>query len=128
MAIDYLEDIEKSLERGREIFACPSVNSGDWIISEDVESMKPKAERAAKSKKHELHIYRLASVNMASYQDGFLVVRKFLEPTRDGTPRMQWVLVETKEAGEMMRDVSQGPSPYFAAMIEETIKPEAGDL
>ncbi len=48
MAIDYLEDLEQKLERGREIFACPSVNSGDWIFSDDVESLKPKAERAAK--------------------------------------------------------------------------------
>ncbi len=124
MAIDFLEDLERSLERGKEFFACPSVNTGDWIIAEDVESIKPKAERAAKSKKHELHIYRLASIHTASFQDGFLVVRKFLEPSRDGTPRMQWVLVETKEAGEMMRDVSQGPSPYFAAMIEETVLPD----
>jgi hypothetical protein len=124
MAIDYLEDIERSLERGRELFACPSVNTGDWILSEDIESIKPKAERAAKSKKHELHIYRLASIHTASWQDGFLVVRKFLEPNRDGTPKMQWALVESKEASEMMRDVSQGPSPYFAALIEETVQPE----
>jgi hypothetical protein len=124
MAIDYLEDIERSLENGRELFACPSVNAGDWILSDDVESIKPKAMRAAKSKKHELHIYRLASIHMASFQDGFLVVRKFLEPNHDGTPKMQWTMVDTKEASEMMRDVSQGPSPYFAAMIEETIQPE----
>jgi hypothetical protein len=124
MAIDYLEDIERDLERGIDMFVCPSVNSGDWIFSNDVASIIPKAKRAAQSKKHELNIYRLASIHDASMQDGFLIVRKFLEPNRDGTPRMQWAMVESREASEMMRDVSQGPSPYFAALIEETVKPE----
>lgn len=124
MAIDYLEDMEYNLSRGSTLYACPSVNTGDWILSSDVEELRPKAQRAANSIKHELNIYRLSSAGDAMGQDGFLVVRKFLEPMRDGTPRMQWTLVDTKEAGEMMRDVSQGPSPYFAAVLEETINPE----
>ncbi|HMO18348.1 MAG TPA: hypothetical protein PKA63_08800 [Oligoflexia bacterium] len=123
MAIDYLLDIERKLDQGKELYACPSVNSGDWIFSGTVEEIRPKAQRAANSKKHELAIYRLVSAQDSMGQDGFLVVRKFLEPQKDGTPRMQWSLVDTKEASEMMRDVSQGPSPYFGAIVEETVKP-----
>lgn len=123
MSVDFLSDIEQSLDRGTVLFACPSANSGEWILSKVLDDLRPKAQRAANSKKHELHIYRIVNAMDAVTGDSFLVVRKFLEPQTDGTPRMHWALVDTREASEVIRDVSQGPSPYFGAVIEETYKP-----
>lgn len=124
MSVDYLEDLENKIDRGMVLFACPTAVSGEWILGNNIEEIKPKAQRAANAKKHELNIYRLVNKSDAVTGDSFLVVRKFLEPQQNGTPKMQWALVDTREAGEMMRDVSQGPSPYFGAIIEETFTPK----
>jgi hypothetical protein len=123
MSVDFLEEMETKIEKGQVLFACPTAISGEWILSKVLEDLRPKAQRAANTKKHELNIYRLVNKSDAVTGDSFLVVRKFLEPQHDGTPKMQWSLVDTKEASEMMRDVSQGPSPYFGAVVEETFKP-----
>lgn len=123
MSVDYLEDLENIIDKGAELFACPTQVSGEWVLSKILEDLRPKAQRAANAKKHELAIYRLVNKSDTVTGDSFLVVRKFLEAQRDGTPKMQWALVDTREAGEMMRDVSQGPSPYFGAVVEETFKP-----
>ncbi len=125
MSVDYLEDLESMLDKGSELFACPSTANGEWVLSKTVEDLRPKAQRAANSQKHELAIYKLVNKSDAVTGDAFLVVRKFLETLKDGTPRMQWALVDTREAGEMMRDVSQGPSPYFGAVVTETFRPLA---
>ena len=123
MSVDYLENLESLIDRGYELFACPTPVNGEWALSKTIEDLRPKAQRAANAKKHELAIYRLVNKSDTVTGDSFLVVRKFLEAQKDGTPKMQWALVDTREAGEMMRDVSQGPSPYFGAVVEETFQP-----
>lgn len=122
MAIDYLEDLESSIDRGKEWYACPGVNNNEWYLSTSLEELRVKGQRTANSRGHQIHVYRLINRADAVTGDSFLVVRRFLEPSPKGEPRMNWTLVDTREASEMMRDVSQGPSPYFGASIVETLK------
>ncbi len=123
MSIDYLEDLEKSVDNGSDLYVCPGVQSSEWEISSDIETLEKKAQRTANASKYQCHIYRLINKGDALSDDAFLVVRKILDPTAKGEPRFQWSIVDTKEAAEMMRDVSQGPSPYFGASIEKTFEP-----
>ena len=125
MSIDYLEDIERAISNGKELYVCPGVQSSEWEISEDDASLEKKAQRTANATKFQCHIYRLINKADALSDDSYLVVRKILDPSAKGEPRFQWGIVDTKEAAEMMRDVSQGPSPYFGASIHLTFQPGA---
>lgn len=123
MSIDYLEDLEASVTNGRAMFACPGPNANEWFLSEKVEELRPKAQRTADSRKFTTHIYRLVNRMETVTGDVYLCVRKILDPGPRGEPHFRWSVVDTREAAEMLRDVSQGPTPYFGAMIEETFEP-----
>lgn len=123
MAMDYLNDLEHAIDNGSVLYACPSAHSNEWIISKSVDELRPKAQRAANMKKIDTSIFRLINRMDVGEGDCFLVVRKILEPGPKGEPHLHWTVVDTREAAEMLRDVSQGPSPYFGATIEETFKP-----
>ena len=123
MSIDYLEDLEKSVNNGKDLYCCPGVQSSEWEISTDTELLSKKAQRTANASKFHCHLYRLINKDDALSDDSYLVVRKILDPSAKGEPRFQWGIVDTKEAAEMMRDVSQGPSPYFGASIHQTFEP-----
>lgn len=124
MSLDYLEDLERSVDNGREIYVCPGVQSSEWSLSEDIEEIRAKAQRTANSRRFQVHIYRLINRMDTVSEDSYLVVRKILEPSPRGEPRFQWAIVDTREAAEMLRDVSQGPTPYFGAAIAETQEPK----
>ena len=124
MSIDYLEDLERSITNGKDLFACPGVQSAEWELSSDAETLEKKAQRTANSLKFQCHIYRLIDKADTVSDDCYLVVRKILDPGSRGEPRFQWSIVDTREAAEMMRDVSQGPSPYFGLTVEETFNPK----
>ncbi len=124
MSIDYLEDLERSIDNGKEIFVSPGIQSSDWELSVDIEPLRKKAQRTANATKFNVHIYRLINKSDIVSDDCFLVIRKILDPSPRGEPRFQWGIVDTKEAAEMLRDVSQGPTPFFGATIHETYKPE----
>jgi hypothetical protein len=123
MSIDYLEDLEKSINNGKELYACPGVQSAEWELSGDMAALEKKAQRTANALKFDCNIYRLINKADTVSDDCYLVVRKILDPGSRGEPRFQWGIVDTREAAEMMRDVSQGPSPYFGAAIEKTFQP-----
>lgn len=123
MSIDYLEDLERSIDFGRDIYACPGVNMNEWHIADTLEELQKKAQRSANSKKMPVSIYRLVNKMDTTTGDSYLVVRKILEPGPRGEPHLSWSLVDTREAGDMMRDVSQGPTPYFGASEVEVFKP-----
>jgi hypothetical protein len=123
MSIDYLEDLERAVNNGKDLFVCPGVQSSEWEISSNVEQLEKKAQRTANALKFQCHIYKIINAGDALSDDSYLVVRKILDPSAKGEPRFQWSIVDTKEASEMMRDVSQGPSPYFGASIYQTFEP-----
>jgi hypothetical protein len=124
MSIDYLEDLERIVDNGKEIFVTPGVQSSEWELSSDLETLRKKAQRTANALKFQVNIYKLINKGDIISDDSFLVVRKILDPSARGEPRFQWGIVDTKEAAEMLRDVSQGPTPYFGATVFESFKPE----
>ena len=116
MSLEYLEDLEKAIEHGREYFACPGKNSHEWHISNEPESLNDRCQRTANMRKFPQHVYQLVNVNDAGAGDSYLICKKLLDAGPRGEANLHWMLVDTKDAAEMLRDVSQGPSPYFGAV------------
>ena len=122
MSIDWLLDVERALENGKEIFACPGAGRNQWQISKAIDELRKIAQRAADAKKMSVNIVRLALRQDAVAGDLFLVPTAIEEAGPRGEPNVKWSTVETKEAAEMMRDVKHGPCPFFAMQVEETIE------
>jgi hypothetical protein len=122
MSIDWLLDVERALENGKEIFACPGAGRNQWQISKAIDELRKVAQRAADAKKMSVNIVRLALRQDAVAGDLFLVPTAIEEAGPRGEPNVKWSTVETKEAAEMMRDVKHGPCPFFAMQVEETIE------
>ncbi len=125
MSIDYLEDLENDITNGKRMYACPGTTSNEWFISNSLEDLRKKAQRSADATKFQIHIYRLINKMETMSGDAYLLVRKILEPGPRGEPHFHWSVIDTREAADMMRDVSQGPTPYFGAVIEETFEPRS---
>lgn len=123
MSIDYLLDLERDINHGKELFACPSVGRNQWIVAPNVDELQRHAKRAADHKKMSVNIVRLISKLDAITGDLFLVPTKIGEPGPRGESQIEWSTVETREAAEMMRDVRFGPSPFFAMQVEKKIEP-----
>ena len=122
MSIDWLLDVERALENGRDVFACPGAGRNQWQISKSIDELKKIAQRAADAKKMSVNIVRLALRQDAVAGDLFLVPTAIDEAGPRGEPNVKWSTVETKEAAEMMRDVKHGPCPFFAMQVEEVVE------
>lgn len=127
MSIDWLCDLEREIDNGKELFACPGIARNQWVIAPNMEELARSAKRAAEHKKLPVNIVRLISKHDAIAGDLYLVPTKIGDPGPRGEAHIQWSTVETKEAAEMMRDVRHGPSPFFGMQIEKTIHPAASD-
>lgn len=124
MSIDWLNDLERAVDSGREVFACPGVSRNQWMVGKSVDELKKFAKRAADNRKMSVQIVRLINRQDAIAGDLYLVPTKIDDPGPRGEPQVQWSTVETKEAAEMMRDVRQGPSPFFAMQNVTSVNPE----
>jgi len=124
MSIDYLEEIATRIDDGDLVYVCPGTRQNDWVISSNLGELRSKAQRAANTRRFEAGIFRLVNDRDTGATDSFLIVREILEPGPRGEPHMKWSLVDTRDAAEIMRDVSQGPTPFFGAVKEETFQPE----
>ena len=124
MPIGYLEELERQILTGTQHFVCQGQNANEWIFNKEVETLGPKAQLTANSRKLETHLYRLINKKDAVTGDSFLVVRRFVGRKPNGTPEFEWSLVDTLESAEILRDVSHGPTPLFGAVIEQTFQPE----
>lgn len=124
MTMDYLTELEHVIDSGRSVYACPGQGMNEWFLSTDEEELQKKAQRTANAKKYPCSIYRLINRMDTTTGDSYLVVRKILDPGPKGEPHLNWTLVDTREAAELMRDVSQGPTPYFGATVTETYNPQ----
>ena len=123
MSVDWLTDLERSINSGNDCFACPGVQTGEFVLATRVDELRSRAERTAKVRKFPINIYRLINPSDVVSGDSFLVVRKFIESGSMGEVKVHWSIVDTQEAAEMLRDVSRGPSPYFGAVVECTVDP-----
>ena len=124
MSIDWLFDLERMIDSGREVFATPGISRNQWVIGKTVEELKKMAKRSADNRKIGVAIVRLISKHDAIAGDLFLVPTQIGEPGTRGEPQIKWSTVETKEAAEMMRDVRYGPAPYFGLQTEIVVEPE----
>jgi hypothetical protein len=127
MSIDWLFDLERDVDNGKPIYACPGVTRNQWVVSEVKEDLIKVAERTANHKKMAVNIVRLISKHDAIAGDLFLVPTKIGEAGSRGEAHIDWSTVETKEASEMMRDVRFGPSPYFGMQVEQSVEPSVED-
>jgi hypothetical protein len=125
MSIDWLFDLERDIDNGKDIYACPGTGRNQWILGRSVEDLRKHAQRSATAKKLAVNIVRLVSKSDGLMGDLFLVPTQIDEPGPRNEPTIKWSSVETKEAAEMMRDVRHGPSPFFAMQVQETVNPEA---
>lgn len=123
MSIDFLMDLERVIDNGKEVYACPGVSRNQWIIGKPLEELRKSAKRTADHKKLPVNIVRLISKGDAIAGDLYLVPTTIGEPGARGEPQIQWSTVETREAAEMMRDVKHGPSPFFGMQVEESVAP-----
>jgi hypothetical protein len=98
---------------------------GDWSLDESLDECRSRAQRLATSRKIVVTIFQLVSHLDATEQDTFFTVRRLLEGRPGGPPVVQWTMVDTREAAELLRDVSQGPTPFFGAKVEEFIHPRS---
>jgi hypothetical protein len=121
VSIDFLFEIERAVERGKEIYACPGVVSGRWEIGSSIETIRKAAKRSAESRKTSVNIMRLVPNTSLMPDTPLLIATKIGDG--DGASAITWTTVDTKDAAETLRDVSQGPSPYFGLEVEETVQP-----
>jgi hypothetical protein len=126
MSIDFLFELERQIDNGKSIYACPGLSRDQWVMGKGVDELRKTAQRAADSRKMSVQVFRLISKHDAVTGAMYLVPTHIDEPGSRGEPQIKWRQVETKDAAEMMRDVRHGPSPYFAMEVEETVEPTAG--
>ncbi len=124
MSIDYLMDLERDIEGGRDVYATPGVGRNQWVMGKSVEELRRAAKKTADHKKTSVTIVRLIPKSDAISGQLFLVPTKIGEPGTRGEPQIEWSPIETKEAAEVLRDVRRGPSPFFAMQVEETVASE----
>ena len=123
MSIDWLLDLERDIENGKDIFGAPSPSRNQWVIGKSMDELKKTAKRSADSKKLPVNIIKVISKHDTVAGDMYLVPTTIGEPGPKGEPNISWAIVETKEAAEMMRDVKRGPSPFFGMQVTETVDP-----
>lgn len=123
MGMEFLEGIAEVVENGGGYFACPGTQSGEWFLSKSADELSSRAQRTANSTHQAVSVLQLISATEVSGESSFLVAKKILELGPKGEPRIQWALVGTRDAAELVRDVSQGPTPYFGTVVESTYKP-----
>ena len=123
MSLEYLAEIEHEIDSGRSMYACISHQGMEWFISDSLEDIRKRAKRTAATRRCATVVYRVVSKMDVAEGDSFLVVRKILAAGPKGEPHIHWIQVDTREAADMLRDVSQGPTPYFGVSIEENVLP-----
>lgn len=126
MSIDWLLDLERDIENGKEIYGAPSASRNQWVIGKPIDELKRVAKRTADSKKLPVNIVKIVSKHDTVAGDLYLVPTNISDPGPKGEPNISWSTVETREAAEMMRDVKRGPAPFFGMQVHDTVEPAAG--
>ena len=123
MSIDFLQDLERAIENGKELFACPNVQNKQWVISKNIDDLLKIAKRTAESKKRPIEIVKLISRHDTVAGSLYLVPTHIEDLGNRGEAQIKWDIMETKEAADQLRDLRHGQSPYFGMEIVQTINP-----
>lgn len=124
MSIDWILELERAIENGKTVYACPGVSRNQWVVSRSIDDLRKVAKRAADMKKMAVNIVQLVSKHDTVPGDLYLVPTSIGEPGPRGEPVVQWSTVETREAADMMKDVKHGPAPFFGMQVQVTVEPE----
>lgn len=119
MSIGYLFELDASVSNGREYYACPGAQPKHWLISTDMQEVIGEASRIARVRKQKVCVYRLLHSSRALDREPYLVPTMVGAENFRGEVSIQWVTVESRGAAETVRDVRQGPSPYFGLQLHE---------
>lgn len=125
MSIEYLEELAGRVCLGAEVYACSLPTAGEWVLSLDKDALREEATRYAEARPGPATVYRLLPPDALVPTDGYLVALK-LHAGREVSGRIDqrtidWGIVDTREAAELLRDVSCGPTPYFGVVVEEVV-------
>ncbi|MCB0318735.1 MAG: hypothetical protein KDD56_08250 [Bdellovibrionales bacterium] len=123
MSIDWLYDLERDIDNGKDRYACVGLGRNQWVIKATMEDLEKMAVRVANQRKMGVNIVKLVNKDDALTGDMYLVPTTIGDPGARGEPSIEWSTVETKEAADMMRDVRHGPSPYFGMQVEKSVNP-----
>jgi hypothetical protein len=121
MSLNYLVELEERITNGRAYFACQGIMSGEWHIADSLDTILKAAERTSASRMAPVEVFRLVSRMEVVAGDSYLVATKILESEPGAAPAFRWAVVDTPEAAEMVRDVSEGPTPYFGVVVHTTV-------
>lgn len=125
MSIDYLWDLEREISYGKDYYACQGLGRNQWVIKRSVDELRVIAARASEQRKLAVSIVRLVPPAEVVAGEYYLVPIKIGDPGNRGEPQIEWSTVETREAAELMRDLKNGPSPYFGMQVQETMEPSS---
>lgn len=123
MSIDFLFELERIISSGQEVYACPAAQEKKWVISRSFDDVKKQAQRVAANRKQAVDIVRLVPYSEVMPGEMFIVPVGIDAVGPKGEPNIRWSTVESKEAAEMMRDVREGPSPFFGLQVYEQVAP-----
>lgn len=125
MSIDYLFEIERALDAGKNLYCCAGSGRNQYVIGKSAEELKKIAQRSADTQKISVFIARLIPKTDAVAGDQFLVPVEIGDPGARGEPQVKWRVVDTRDAAEMFKDVRKGTPPFFGLQIEETLNPSS---
>lgn len=60
MSIEWLYELERAVEDGDDVFACPGMGKDQWQVARSIEELRPLAKQAAVSKQLPVYIVRLS--------------------------------------------------------------------
>ena len=125
MSIDYLLDLERDLERGKPVYACPGPGARQWMVAKSIDDIRRLARRVADGSRSPVGVMRLLQPHEAATGELFLVPMQVDPPGARGEAKLHWRPVGSREAAEELRDVRYGPVPYFCLRFEESVPPSA---
>jgi hypothetical protein len=121
MSIDWLMDLERYVECGKPLYACPGVMRNQWVFRKSIEELLVFARRAANNTMLPVHLVKVLPHDDTLLGNFYLVPVAIGEPGTRGEPDIKWATVESREAAEIMRDVRHGPSPFFGTEVVDTV-------
>lgn len=123
MSIEFLFELERTLDKGQKIYGCAASQQGRWELATSIEAIRKAAKRTAIAKKGAVQIMQLLPASSNVPDGSLLIAAKIGEEEAKKAGNITWSTVGSVDAAETMRDVRHGPSPFFALQFEETTEP-----
>ena len=126
MFFEFLERLDRQILSDENVYACQGFGTYQWYIEQDLDEMIEKAQATANVKKYPITIYRVSRGEDINPSESYLVVKRVIMSVV-GDFMYEWVQVDTREAAELVRDVTHGATPFFGLVTETIVKPVLAD-